>query len=289
MIQSLDETIKNLLVKKTPLDPREVEVSFEVPKRDWAAGLTRPTLNLYLYDIRENLQLKQTQQAWIVERDLASGRSVKRRAPMRIDCSYLITAWTRVVEDEHRLLWSVLATLFEYPELPEALLQGALKGQEVPIRTEVAQVDGAMKNAADFWTALDNQLKPFLNYQVTLPLDAARLRKVPGPLLVREMRGTLLDIQEPARREELRVVCGVGGTVARKEGGLEIALGGARVSLAEAGRVVLTDEAGFFRLVNLEAGDYTLRVEKEGYQTEEKKVRFDGERCQLLNFALRRN
>jgi hypothetical protein len=288
VIQSLDETIKKILTEKGPLDPREVEISFDVPKRDWAAGLTRPTVNLYLYDIRENLQLRETQQTWIVKRDIASGTTSRRRPPMRIDVSYLITAWTRVVEDEHALLWAVLATLFEYPELPEALLTGALKGQEVPVRTEIARVDGVLRNAADFWTALDNQLKPSLNYQVTLPLDIELLKKTPGPPVLK-LLGRLTDLDEPARQEELRVVAGLGGAVSRQEDGLEVAVAGARVSLVEAGRTVLSDPAGLYRFVNLEEGDYTIKIEKEGFQTEERKVQVDGERCRTLNFALKRN
>lgn len=288
MIQSLDETIKKILTEKGPLDPREVEISFDVPKRDWAAGLTRPTVNLYLYDIRENLGLKQTQQTWIVERDIATGKAAKRRPPMRIDVSYLITAWTRVVEDEHALLWAVLATLYEYPELPAQLVQGRLKGQEVPIRTEIARVDGVLRNAADFWTALDNQLKPSLNYQVTLPLDIELLKKEPGPPVLK-LLGRLSDLDEPARQEELRIVAAVGGVVSRQEDGLEVAVAGARVSLVEAGRSVLTDQAGIYRFVNLEKGDYTITIEKEGFQPEEKKVQVDAETCRTLNFALKRN
>jgi hypothetical protein len=288
MIQSLDETIKKLLVEKVPLNPREVEISFEVPKRDWAAGLTKPTINLYLYDIRENVLLKQTQQNWIVERDVATGASVKRRAPMRIDCSYLITAWTRAVEDEHRLLWGCLATLFEFPELPEPVLVGDLKGQEVPLRAEVAKVDGAMKNAADFWTALDNQLKPFLNYQVTLPLDLARIKQVPGPL-VRQMLGTVYDLDEPARREEVHIKCALGGAVSWQDAGLDIALTGARAVLLETGQSALSDHQGFYRFVNIDKGDYTIKIEKEGFATQEKKVKLDGQRCLTLNFALQRN
>jgi len=288
VIQSLDETIKRLLIEKTPLDPREVEISFEVPKRDWAAGLTRPTINLYLYDIRENLRLKETQQGWITERDPASGLSLKKRAPLRIDCSYLVTAWTRVVEDEHSLLWHALATLFQYPQLPEEMLQGELKGQERPIAAEVARVDGALKNAADFWTALDNQLKPSLNYQVTLPLEVARLKVVPGPP-VRLKVARFYDLVDPARSEEWRSAAGIGGAVASADDGLEVALGGARVSLVEAGRSTLADLTGFYRFINLDAGDYTVRVEKEGYRTEERKIGFDGKKCRILNFALRRN
>lgn len=179
MINDLDETIKKLLVERGGLDPTEVEISFDLPKREWSAGLTKPTINLYLYDVRENLGLRES--TWLTER---SGNGVsKRKPPAKIDLSYFITAWTRNIEDEHRLLWYVLATLLRHPILPADLLQGDLSKQEVPVRTTSAQPDGILSNPADFWTALDNDLKPSVNYVVTLELDRDVLLTPP---LVRE-------------------------------------------------------------------------------------------------------
>ena len=53
---------------------------------------------------------------------------------MRVDCSYLITAWssessTSRALDEHRLLSEVMRALLRHPALPEVLLQGRLRGQ----------------------------------------------------------------------------------------------------------------------------------------------------------------
>ena len=167
MISELDETIKQLLVKQVPLEPSEVNVSFEIPNREWATSISKPTVNLYLYDIRENHELRAYE--WTVERD--NRAATRRRAPLRMDLSYLVTAWTNDVGDEHRLLWRVLATLSRHSPLPEELLQGKLKEQELEIRTTTAQPDGLFKNPADFWGALDNQIKPSINYVVILPLD----------------------------------------------------------------------------------------------------------------------
>ena len=58
MINDLDETIKQLLIKNVPLDPAEVDISFEMPGREWSASIAKPTVNLYLYSIQENRDLR---------------------------------------------------------------------------------------------------------------------------------------------------------------------------------------------------------------------------------------
>ena len=184
MINDLDESIKQLLIKKVPLKPSEVDISFQIPNREWTASVSKPTVNLYLYDIRENCELRAYE--WNVERN-NDRTATKRQAPLRMDLSYLVTAWTNDVGDEHRLLWRVLATLSRHSSFPEELLQGKLKEQDLEIRTSTAQPDGLFKNPADFWSALDNQIKPSINYMVTVPLDLEMMETAPV-VLGKELR-----------------------------------------------------------------------------------------------------
>jgi len=74
MITDLDETTKQLLIKEMPIENNEVDIKFDLPKREWAAKLSRPTINLYLYDIRENTELRRNE--WVVERD-DNGRATR--------------------------------------------------------------------------------------------------------------------------------------------------------------------------------------------------------------------
>ena len=121
MISDLDETIKQLLIKKGGIDPSAVDIEFKTPNREWSASISKPTINAYLYDIRENHALRGTE--FSVSRD-DNGHATRKKNPSRIDLSYLITAWTSDIVDEHHLLWNALATLFRYPELPDDILQG---------------------------------------------------------------------------------------------------------------------------------------------------------------------
>ncbi|HEX2914626.1 MAG TPA: Pvc16 family protein [Chloroflexia bacterium] len=260
MIESLDETIKQLLIKKMPLNQAEVDISFDVPNREWSGSISKPTINIYLHDIRENVELRTYE--WSTERS-PDGRITKTKLGGRIDLSYIITAWTTNVEDEHRLLWYVLATLIRYPTLPPDVLEAPLQNQPFPLLTKVAQSDGILRNTADVWTALDNQLKPVLPYVVTMALDSH------FSLTSREVRSKFLRINPPESD----------GNSAPEEGLTQI--GGrvldaanparqirAEVILLEQGLNSRTDEQGRFTFGSLVTRPrYTLLAVAPGYQT----------------------
>lgn len=176
MLTDFDNTIKQVLVQRVPLDPNEVDVSFDCPKREWSAKVLKPTVNLYLYDVRENMDFKRT--GWTVERGL-NGASGVRRPPVYVDLSYFITAWARNIVDEHHLLWRVMATLMREAEIGSELLQGMLKEVGPPVKTVTAQADGILRNPGEFWSALDNDLKPAVTYTATLVLDLDVLLEAP--------------------------------------------------------------------------------------------------------------
>ena len=44
----------------------------------------------------------------------AQHTAVRRHVPYRIDAHFMLTAWANAVEDEHRLLWRMLAALLRY-------------------------------------------------------------------------------------------------------------------------------------------------------------------------------
>src|SRR5205814_728649 len=96
-----------------------------------------PTVNCFLYDVRENLEMRATDFEHM--RNNSNGTSTSRRLPARIDATYQITIWARAPEDEHHLLWRVLAVLFRTPEIPDDMLVGGLKSQHYVTHAKVIQ------------------------------------------------------------------------------------------------------------------------------------------------------
>jgi Pvc16 N-terminal domain len=175
MIDDVDDTLKELLAVKTPLDPGAIDIRFERPDKEWSASVSRPTVNVFLYDVRENHELRSS------ERYLARNgtTAVESRAPVRIDLSYLITAWTADVADEHQLLGRVLATLLRFPVLPPEVLKGSMQAQPLPPRVWIAQPE-RMPSPWEFWGHVDHGMKAALCLVLTTSLEphaatAARL------------------------------------------------------------------------------------------------------------------
>src|SRR3954463_8247023 len=105
MISVVDEALREL-VRRHALDGSDVDVVFDAPTRDWAGRRNAPTVNLYLYDIREDLRRRER---GLVNSYDERGAVVARRYPPRhFKTTYLVTAWTQRPEDEHRLLSSLL-------------------------------------------------------------------------------------------------------------------------------------------------------------------------------------
>jgi hypothetical protein len=188
MIHDVDESLR-ALVKRDALNGSGVEVAFDAPTKDWVARRNAPVVNLYLYDIREDLSRRDT--AWIDVRG-EDGRVIERRLPpRRFRLSYLATAWTQRPEDEHRLLSSMLSGFLQHEFFPAELLQGALEGEETPVLLTVALPPADERKIADTWSALGGELKPSLDVVVTAPLNIARAIKA-GPPVLEEPRLTLV-------------------------------------------------------------------------------------------------
>jgi hypothetical protein len=251
----LDETIRQLLVRHVPLDPAEIEISFDAPDREWSGRLTRPAVNCFLYDVRENPKLRTM--GWEAKRDNGHNQVARTRPPLRIDTTYQLSAWARAREDEHQLLWRLLLALMRFPTLPADLLQGTLKEQPVPIPTSTANPDQMPSNVSDLWQGLDNRVRPVVTYVVTLLLDpqhevvspmvlrapSIKLAQYSGTQLTidRRLRGRVRDRQQPDRP-----------------------LTGALVLVRETGARALTDADGRFSFAGVPRGQATLVVRAEG-------------------------
>jgi hypothetical protein len=266
MIISLDETIKKLILEKGRFNGGDVEIRFDQPTRDWAAGLTKPAINCYLYDIRENRQLRNRE--WMVERQ-ANGQARKKIAPLRMDLAYLITAWTNEVEDEHGILWRVLVALSSTPILPEEMLQGELVHQPFPIPTLTAQVSEAMHNLSDLWNVMENELKPAINYTVTLAIE--RDYVFSGPMVFTKRVDFYQREIEMAPESLLQIA----GIVHEKKNGAD-PIADAEVLVVERGASTRSDRFGRYTFRNLPPGDYTFRVTAQERSAEHRLAVPDG-------------
>jgi hypothetical protein len=180
VIDDLDESLKALLVRELPQAISEqVSVSFAAPDDEFHSSVKLPAVDLFLYDIRENLELRSNDE--YVQRR-SDGTGLRTRMPVRVDASYLITAWPGSTEkdrpeDEHHLLGEVMQALLRFRTLPRAVLKGSLASQALPLPVSTLQ-PGRLQSLGEFWQALGGKPKAALNYTVTFAVDTAKPEEV---------------------------------------------------------------------------------------------------------------
>jgi Pvc16 N-terminal domain len=171
VFNEVDEALRTL-VRAEAVNSSDIDVVFDAPTKEWSSRRNAPTVNLYLYDIREDLHRR--------ERGLVNsyddrGVIVSRRQPPRhFKVTYLITAWTQRPEDEHRLLSALLYCFLRNETVPAELLSGRLAEIGLPVTLSVALPPPEDRSFADVWSALGGELKPSLDLVVSAPVDGGR-------------------------------------------------------------------------------------------------------------------
>jgi len=187
MIAEVDAALEALL-RRDALNGTKVDILFDAPNKEWVARRNAPTLDLYLYDIREDLPRRQL--APEPRRDITSGFVASRSLPpRRYRLSYLVTAWTQRPEDEHRLLSACLASLARNEFVPFDLVEGALAQSPFAVLLAVGQPPPQDRSIADVWSALGGELKPSLDLVATAPLDLGYHLPVGKPILEEPLLG----------------------------------------------------------------------------------------------------
>ncbi|MGW7238956.1 DUF4255 domain-containing protein [Streptomyces sp. NPDC054804] len=169
MIHEVDQVLRDML-SGGALEGSGIDVSFDAPTRDWAARRNGPVINSYLYDIREDVKRRQRGHIDVRDdRDVV----VKRRQPPRwFRLSYLVTAWTKRPEDEHRLISAVLATLIPRELIHPDELPPSLRELGLTVQLSVAGIQTEARSLAEIWSALGGELKPSLDVVITAPFPA---------------------------------------------------------------------------------------------------------------------
>ncbi len=116
MFHEVDAALARLITDEA-LGDAGIAVAFDVPNRPWFAAVQAPTVNAFLYDVRENAARRDVMHEPVLDE---TGRIVGRRPPPpRYDLYYLLSVWG--VPDpalEHHVLASVLAALARFDVFP---------------------------------------------------------------------------------------------------------------------------------------------------------------------------
>ena len=163
MLDLIDDALEELLRATVPLGSTEIDVSFDPPDREWGAKLTRPTVNMFLWDIRRSAGRSRAG----LEQFEQDGKVVRRLALPVVELRYLVTAWTSDHSDERVLLSGLLRSLTTYSEIPAVYVPAGLAGLR-PLSLVMAR---SGEEQVDVFKALEGQLKPGINIVISCEVD----------------------------------------------------------------------------------------------------------------------
>ncbi|MEU1309057.1 Pvc16 family protein [Streptomyces cinnamoneus] len=155
----------------------DVDIDFGPPSCDRdLGGSGRPTVNLYLYDVREDLDHRQN--GTVVHRDQLLTRSdgkqilvksAEHDPPRYARLSYLLTTWAADAPSSHHMLGVLLVGLVRDSALP-LRLDPDLELLGVSATMEVGSPPAGDLSTGELWGALNQVLVPSLNITVSVPL-----------------------------------------------------------------------------------------------------------------------
>lgn len=184
MLGLIDESLEGFFRASVPLGATEVDVSFEAPDREWSAKLVRPTINMFLWDIRRSAQRGRAG----LEEFERDGETMRRMVLPVVEFRYLITAWTSDHGDERALLAGVMRSLLAHSHLP---LEFLAEGFDT-LRQPSLLMARAGEQHVDVFRALEGQLKPSISMIVISDIDTELGRPV-GP----EVTSLDLSVNDP--------------------------------------------------------------------------------------------
>lgn len=260
MLDDLDATLRAMLTDAAaPAVLRSADISFDTPDKDFSP--TQATLSVFLHEVAENRGLRD--EARIIER---TGNTYTSRLPsLRLDCTYLITAWSvqaggLKTQEEHNLLGLALIWVSGFPVIDDRFLQGALKTpvQPYPLATTVAQTREGQP-MGQFWSALGVPPRPAFSLTVTITVD---------PFTQTEQLSAFQQID--IRTTSLRYAALSGQVLDHTL----TPVPGATVTVAENGEQQTSGADGGFSFADLPFGAYTLKVQMTGFTDQQLSVTY---------------
>lgn len=267
MIRDLSETLKAVLQDPTFAivfpELGGADIVFDRPVEPFTPPKT--TIDVFLYDIRENLELRSNESTV----DFANSQAITHPAPLRLACSYLVTAWpvggAELALQEHRLLTQVLRVLSRYPMIPANFLKGSLVGQNPPLPMVALHPD-ALKNLAEFWSSLGAKMKASLT--VTITISVPVFADITDFIVT-----THTTSYAPGDAAPVDTLLQIGGRVLDQNA---VGVSGALVDILDSGLRQTTDPDGFFAFPTVSAGVHNLRVVAVGFQPQAQNVNVPG-------------
>lgn len=196
MLHALNQSLEAFLRQQVPLAPGQVDIDFRAPDRDWSAKLTRPTLNLFLHEVRRSSTRSVT---GVVTRQTEGAFSREMLAPF-VRARYCVSLWTTEPADEYRVLGDVLSLVATAGGIPDAYLLEPLASLGNPV--ELGLANDEIRPVDSLWSGLGVAPRLSLDILAILPVAPPASRAVPAPPI--DVQLAAGDQHVPSRQSYVR-------------------------------------------------------------------------------------
>ncbi|MBW4501585.1 MAG: DUF4255 domain-containing protein [Scytonema hyalinum WJT4-NPBG1] len=268
------QNIAEILAGGTSLTSTE-QIEFSHPSNRSEEG-GGPTLNLYIYDIRESKQLQHSGRQ--VERKLTRGLqpATVSWTPHWFDVSLLLTAWDRTALGEHHLLSEALTLLLRHRSLREEFLIPELRGYGN--LTMTVAVEPTIE-VGSLWSALTIPLRPALYLTMTVPIEA---QSTSVPLVW----DRIIQLQNQFGNGSVEAITkqiAIAGVVKSAVTNLPLV---AEVKVMGTEKLSTSNKEGLFFFDDLRLGNYVLTLNCPGYLLQNVNVLVDSPSCTFKEILL---
>jgi hypothetical protein len=190
-LSALESALQAWLREQLPLTADVGDISFDSPDASWGAALTRPTVNLFLFDIARAAQ----QSVPMPPRRDQGGLLVQERPAPCVAFSYLLSTWGGGVREEHRLLGDAVRAVLRTPTLNPGPESQELVG---PVLLSMSEANDV--RARELWQGLGGRLRAGLVLVAitAVPLGRATPLATPVETVLVEVTPTGRTAEKPS-------------------------------------------------------------------------------------------
>lgn len=169
--QGFEDLIKKIL-NQYGIQNDDVSILFRAPQDFY----NNSTVNVFLYDIRENTEMR-TQKSYTQSYNRTATDVLMQPNPTYMDFSYIITAWTPESKDENSgneydsydLLSYLIEGLVGYSYIPAEFVRKMVQDKN-PLPKLQFFHPLYLNSVSEFWTALKGNPRPVIHCTATIPV-----------------------------------------------------------------------------------------------------------------------
>jgi hypothetical protein len=198
-LSALGSTLQAWLREQLPLPTEAGDISFASPDATWGAALTRPTVNLFLFDI----VLAARPPIPLPPRREPGGALVQERPAPCVSFFYLLSVWGARLDEEQRLLGEAVRAVLRTPSLIPAPDNPELIA---PVQLGLSEPNEI--RAGQLWSGLGSRLRAGMVLVATTAVPLGRPTPLAAP--VQTVRAEIT--RRSARERSAITTPGSGGT-----------------------------------------------------------------------------